>query len=52
MPKRSSRRRKNKATEWAIGQPLNFPQKAEIKKPAKKPARKTRDDKRTAEEVY
>jgi hypothetical protein len=48
MPKRTTRRRKDKATEWTIGQPLNFPPKAEVKEPSKRPPSKTLDNKRTA----
>ena len=36
--KRTSRPRKNKATEWAIGQPLTFPIKGKISEPAKRNA--------------
>jgi hypothetical protein len=47
--KRTSRPRKNKATEWAIGQPLSFPLKGKISEPAKRPKSKPLDNKRTAE---
>ncbi len=48
MPKRTSRRRKDKATEWTIGQPLRFPpKKGEIREPSKRPLSKTVDKKRS-----
>jgi hypothetical protein len=47
MPKRTSKRRKDKATEWTIGQPLRFPPKVEIREPSKRPLGKTVDKKRS-----
>lgn len=49
MPKRTSRPLKPKATEWAIGQPLNFPDRAELAKRSKRLPRKTVESKRAAE---
>jgi hypothetical protein len=49
MRKRTSRTLKSKATEWAIGQPLNFPDRAQVAKPSKRLPRKTAEDKRAAE---
>jgi hypothetical protein len=50
MAKPTSTHRKDKVTEWAIGQPLSFPPKAVIRKPSK-PSRqqsKRANKKRTA----